>query len=60
MALIWELILEKSLGAGVEDHIHFHIVPRWNGDTNFMPVVTGTKVLPQSLDDLYLELKDCF
>ncbi len=50
----------KVAGAGVEDHIHLHIVPRWTGDTNFMPVIAETKVIPQSLDDLYLELKDCF
>jgi ATP adenylyltransferase len=50
----------KVAGAGVEDHIHLHIVPRWSGDTNFMPVIADTKVIPQSLDDLYLELKDCF
>jgi ATP adenylyltransferase len=52
--------LGKIAGAGVEDHIHFHIVPRWNGDTNFMPVIVDTKVIPQSLDDLYIELKSCF
>ncbi|MCP4265007.1 MAG: HIT domain-containing protein [Candidatus Brocadiaceae bacterium] len=50
----------KVAGAGVEDHIHFHIVPRWNGDTNFMPVIADTKVIPQSLDDLYIELKNSF
>ena len=50
----------KVAGAGVEDHIHLHIVPRWTGDTNFMPVTAETKVIPQSLDDLYLELKECF
>ncbi|MFQ5964884.1 MAG: HIT domain-containing protein [Candidatus Scalinduaceae bacterium] len=50
--------LGKVAGAGVEDHIHIHIVPRWRGDTNFMPVVAETKVIPQSLDDLYLELKN--
>lgn len=52
--------LGKVAGAGVEDHIHFHIVPRWNGDTNFMPVITNTKVISQSLNDLYIELKSCF
>ncbi len=50
----------KFAGAGVEDHIHLHIVPRWKGDTNFMPVVSDTKVISQSLDDLYLELKNSF
>jgi ATP adenylyltransferase len=52
--------LGKVAGAGVEGHIHMHIVPRWKGDTNFMPVVSDTKVISQSLDDLYVELKDCF
>ncbi len=52
--------LGKSAGAGVLGHIHLHIVPRWDGDTNFMPVLTETKVVPQSLDDLYVELKNCF
>ncbi|ODS32981.1 MAG: hypothetical protein SCARUB_01920, partial [Candidatus Scalindua rubra] len=52
--------LGKVAGAGVEGHIHLHIVPRWKGDTNFMPVIADTKVMPQSLDDLYLELKDHF
>ena len=50
----------KVAGAGVEDHIHLHIVPRWTGDTNFMPVIAETKVISQSLEDLYLELKDYF
>jgi ATP adenylyltransferase len=45
--------LGRIAGAGVEDHIHVHVVPRWNGDTNFMPVTADTKVLPQSLDDMY-------
>lgn len=44
-------------GAGVADHIHLHVVPRWNGDTNFMPVLVDTKVLPQALCDTYKLLK---
>jgi ATP adenylyltransferase len=46
----------KVAGAGVEEHVHLHVVPRWGGDTNFMPVVGGARVLPQSLDDSYAEL----
>lgn len=44
-------------GAGVADHIHMHIVPRWNGDTNFMPVLSDTKIVPQALEDLYARLR---
>ena len=43
----------KIAGAGYKDHLHIHIVPRWKGDCNFMPVVAGTKVVPQSLKELY-------
>ena len=43
-------------GAGIEDHIHFHIVPRWNGDTNFMPVFADVKIIPQALEDLHEKL----
>ncbi len=49
--------LGKSAGAGLVGHFHLHIVPRWNGDTNFMPVISEVKVIPQSLEDLYKELK---
>ena len=52
--------LGNDAGAGVVGHIHLHIVPRWKGDTNFMPVISDTKVIPQSLDDLYVELKNHF
>lgn len=51
--------LGKSAGAGVIDHAHWHIVPRWDGDTNFMPVTAGAKVLPQSLEATYDKLKRC-
>lgn len=46
----------KSSGAGIDDHIHFHIVPRWNGDTNFMPVLGEVKVLSQDLLNTKKEL----
>ena len=47
----------KVAGAGFEDHMHFHIVPRWNGDTNFMPVLADIKVIPEHLDAVYQQLK---
>ncbi len=43
----------RSAGAGIPGHLHLHVVPRWNGDTNFMPLLAGTKVISQSLDGLY-------
>lgn len=43
----------KVAGAGYKGHLHIHIVPRWKGDSNFMPVIAGTKVMPQSLGELY-------
>jgi len=52
--------LGKVAGAGLEAHIHQHIVPRWNGDTNFMPVVAGVKVIPQSLLSAYDQLRPHF
>jgi ATP adenylyltransferase len=50
----------KTAGAGIADHIHLHVVPRWNGDTNFMPVVADTKVLPEALASTYRKLKQEF
>ena len=51
------LNLGRVAGAGVEDHLHIHIVPRWNGDTNYMPVIGDVRVLPQAMDEMYAELK---
>lgn len=47
----------KVAGAGFAEHMHFHIVPRWNGDTNFMPVIADVKVMPEHLDNVYHQLK---
>jgi ATP adenylyltransferase len=50
--------ISQSAGAGIVGHLHIHIVPRWRGDTNFMPTVFNAKVILQSLDELYRQLKD--
>jgi ATP adenylyltransferase len=51
------LNLGKVAGAGIDSHLHMHVVPRWNGDTNFMPVLGQTTVLPQALGELAAQLR---
>jgi ATP adenylyltransferase len=50
--------LGKVAGAGIAGHVHIHVVPRWTGDTNFMPVIAQTGVLPEALSDLAAKMRE--
>ena len=54
------LNLGGPAGGSISDHLHTHVVPRWNGDTNFMPVVAGTKVIVEAVADTYDRVHDAF
>ncbi len=52
--------LGKAAGAGIDDHLHVHLLPRWNGDSNFMTTIGATRVLPESFASAYKKLKSAF
>ncbi len=52
--------LGRVAGAGIDEHLHLHVVPRWNGDTNFLPLIGGVKLVPEAIDDTYAELRPHF
>ena len=52
--------LGRVAGAGIEDHVHLHVVPRWNGDTSFMPVLGDVKVIPDALESTHRKLAEHF
>jgi ATP adenylyltransferase len=52
--------LGRTAGAGIDEHLHVHVVPRWNGDTNFMPVLADTKVVSEALEATWARLRNAF
>ena len=52
--------LGTAAGAGIADHFHLHVVPRWSGDTNFMPVLADVKVIPEHMDQTAAKLRDAY
>jgi len=52
--------LGRTAGAGIDEHMHMHIVPRWDGVANFMPIIGGTKLIPEALDQTYAKLQPLF
>jgi diadenosine tetraphosphate (Ap4A) HIT family hydrolase len=50
--------LGRAAGAGIEQHVHYHMLPRWNGDTNFISSIGGTRVYPANFDEIFTKLKN--